>query len=171
MAANKQKTMQDLLIQEMRDIYNAEQQAVRAYPKLIKAATAPELKQALEKHFEQTRGQVERLQQAFEKLDINARGKACHAMEGLIDETRELIEEDLAPELLDAALIATAQKMEHYEIASYGTVVAYADALGQKEVADLLRQTLGEEKQTDQTLNQLAVDNINKRAMQATKAA
>jgi ferritin-like metal-binding protein YciE len=168
---SKQKTMRDLMIEELRDIYNAEQQAVRAYPRLMKAISSDKLKQAMEGHLEETKEQVERLQKAFEHLEMNARGKACHAMEGLVDEAREIVEMDLAPEVKDAALIAAAQKIEHYEIASYGTVVAYADALGLKEVGDLLRQTLEEEKQTDQKLNKLAIEDVNKKAMQASKAA
>jgi len=168
---SKQKTMRDLMVEELRDIYNAEQQAVRAYPKLMKAISSDTLKQAMESHLEETKEQVERLQKAFEHLDMNARGKACHAMEGLVDEAREIVDMDLAPEVKDAALIAAAQKIEHYEIASYGTAVAYADALGMKEVGDLLRKTLEEEKQTDQKLNKLAVEDVNKKAMQASKAA
>jgi ferritin-like metal-binding protein YciE len=168
---SKQKTMRDLMIEELRDIYNAEQQAVRAYPRLMKAISSDTLKQAMETHLDETKEQVERLQKAFEHLEMNARGKACHAMEGLVDEAREIVEMDLAPEVKDAALIAAAQKIEHYEIASYGTVVAYADALGLQEVADLLRQTLEEEKQTDQRLNKLAIEDVNQKAMQATKAA
>lgn len=168
---SKQKTMRDLMIEELRDIYNAEQQAVRAYPRLMKAISSDTLKQAMETHLDETKEQVERLQKAFEHLEMNARGKACHAMEGLVDEAREIVEMDLAPEVKDAALIAAAQKIEHYEIASYGTVVAYADALGLQEVGDLLRQTLEEEKQTDQRLNKLAIEDVNQKAMQATKAA
>jgi ferritin-like metal-binding protein YciE len=169
--AGKQKSMQDLLIQEMRDTYNAEQQLVRALPRLAKAATAPELRQAFETHMEETRGQIDRLQQAFQALDANARGKTCHAMEGLVDEAREMIDEGLAPEVLDAALISAAQKVEHYEIASYGTLVAYAEACGEQEVVDLLRKTLEEEKATDAKLNELALQGINQKAVRASRAA
>lgn len=169
--AGKQKNMQDLLIQEMRDAYNAEQQLVRALPRLAKAATAPELRKAFETHLEQTRGQIDRLQQAFQALDTNARGKTCHAMEGLVDEAREIMEEGLAPEVLDAALISAAQKVEHYEIASYGTLVAYAEACGAQDVVDLLRQTLQEEKETDAKLNELALQGINQKAVRASHAA
>jgi ferritin-like metal-binding protein YciE len=163
----QQKGMRDLLLEELRDIYHAEKQALRAYPKLIRATSNDQLKQAFQKHSEQTEGQIERLQQAFEKLGVAARGKLCHAMEGLVEEAKEVMDQGLSPELLDAALIAAAQKMEHYEIASYGTVRAYAQALGEDEVAQLLEQTLQEEKDTDELLNRIAVDDVNKRAMKA----
>lgn len=163
----QQKGMRDLLLEELRDIYHAEKQALRAYPKLIRATSNDQLKQAFQKHSEQTEGQIERLQQAFEKLGVAARGKLCHAMEGLVEEAKEVMDQGLSPELLDAALIAAAQKMEHYEIASYGTVRAYAQALGEDEVAQLLEQTLQEEKETDELLNRIAVDDVNKRAMKA----
>ncbi|WP_207476412.1 YciE/YciF ferroxidase family protein [Arenibaculum pallidiluteum] len=161
------KSMRDLLIEELRDIYHAEKQALRAYPKLMRKVSSDKLKQALQTHAEQTEGQVERLQQAFEALGVAARGKLCHAMEGLVEEAKEVMEQDLSPELMDAALIAAAQKMEHYEIASYGTVHAYANALGETEVAKLLEQTLAEEKQTDELLNKIAIDDVNKKAMKA----
>lgn len=162
-----QKNMHDLLVEELRDIYHAEKQLEKALPKLAKASFSDDLRQCFDEHREQTRGQIERLEQVFEKLDTRNRGKRCEAMEGLIDEAREIMEMGLAPEVLDAALIAAAQKVEHYEIASYGTVHAYASAMGLQEVADLLRQTLDEEKQTDQKLNQLAISKINKKAIEA----
>ncbi|HYD30980.1 MAG TPA: ferritin-like domain-containing protein [Azospirillaceae bacterium] len=161
------KNMQDLLIEELRDIYHAEKQMEKALPKLAKASLSDELRQCFETHREQTRGQIERLEQVFEKLDTRTRGKRCEAMEGLIDEAREIMEMGLPPEMLDAALIGAAQKAEHYEIASYGTVHAFAAAMGLQEVADLLQQTLDEEKETDRLLNDLAVNNINKKAIQA----
>lgn len=159
--------MRELLIEELRDIYNAEKQITKALPKMARAAQSEDLKAAFKAHLEETQGQIERLEQVFEKLDTRARGKLCHAMEGLVEEAKDMMEEDLSPELMDAALIAAAQKVEHYEIASYGTVHAYAVALGEQEVADLLEQTLNEEKATDEKLNKLAVGDINKRAMQA----
>ena len=165
------KTMQDLLIEELRDIYHAEKQLTRALPKLAKAASNEKLKQAFQQHLEETRGQLERLEQVFEKLDTRTRGKHCHAMEGLVEEAKEIMEQGLPPELLDAALVVAAQKVEHYEIASYGSLVAYAQAAGLKEVADLLSQTLSEEKETDQKLNQLAISEINQRAVESSKAA
>ena len=159
--------MRELLIEELRDIYNAEKQITKALPKMARAAKSEELKAAFKMHLEETQGQIERLEQVFEKLDTRARGKLCHAMEGLVEEAKDMMEEDLSPELMDAALIAAAQKVEHYEIASYGTVHASAVALGEQEVAGLLEQTLNEEKATDEKLNKLAVGDINKKAMQA----
>jgi ferritin-like metal-binding protein YciE len=159
--------MKELLIEELRDIYNAEKQLTKALPKMARAAQNEALKTAFQDHLQETQGQIERLEQVFEKLDTRARGKLCHAMEGLVEEAKDIMEEGLSPELLDAALIAAAQKVEHYEIASYGTVHAYAEALGEREVADLLKQTLEEEKATDEKLNKLAVGDVNKKAMQA----
>lgn len=165
------KTMQDLLIEELRDIYHAENQLAKALPKLAKAATAPELKQAFETHLEETRGQIERLEQVFEELDTRKRGKRCAAMEGLIEEAKEILEQDLPPEMLDVALIAAAQKAEHYEIASYGSLHAYAEACGLTKVATLLAQTLDEEKATDAKLNKIAIENVNQKALQASGKA
>jgi ferritin-like metal-binding protein YciE len=161
------KTMQDLLINELRDIYHAEKQLTRALPKLARAASNEQLKQAFTQHLEETRGQIERLEQVFELLDTRTRGKPCHAMEGLIEEAKEIMEMGLEPELLDVALIAAAQKVEHYEIAGYGTVVTLAQAAGFNEAAQLLQETLNEEKKTDQLLNKLAISDVNKRAMKA----
>jgi ferritin-like metal-binding protein YciE len=161
------KTMQDLLIEELRDIYHAEKQLVRALPKMAKAAHSETLRKAFEQHTEETKGQIERLEQIFEELDTRSRGKHCDAMEGLISEAREIMEMGLEPAVQDAALIAAAQKAEHYEIASYGTLHAYASACGLTKVAQLLEETLNEEKSTDQKLNALAVDDINKKAIQA----
>ncbi|HSK38947.1 MAG TPA: ferritin-like domain-containing protein [Arenibaculum sp.] len=161
------KTMKDLLIEELRDIYNAEKQIMKAMPRVARAVSSEKLKQAIEQHREETEGQIERLNQVFEKLDTRARGKLCHAMEGLVEEGRDLLDQDLPPEVLDAALIAALQKIEHYEIASYGTVHAYAEALGENEVASLLGETLKEERATDEKLNKLAIDEVNKKALQA----
>jgi ferritin-like metal-binding protein YciE len=161
------KNMQDLLIEELRDIYHAEKQLTRALPKMARAASNEQLKQAFTQHLEETQGQIERLEQVFEKLDTRTRGKHCHAMEGLIEEAKEIMEMGLAPELQDVALIAAAQKVEHYEIAGYGTLHALAQSAGLDEVAQLLEQTLNEEKKTDQLLNELAINDVNKKAMQA----
>ena len=149
------RTTRELLIDELRDIYHAEKQLVRALPKMAKAAKAAKLRQAFEHHLEETKGQVERLDQVFEKLDTRSSGKRCEAMEGLIEEA------------LDAALVMGAQKVEHYEIASYGSVCALAEALGQSEIKQLLGQTLEEEKKADQKLNQLALSEVNKSALAA----
>ena len=161
------KNMQDLLIEELRDIYHAEKQLTRALPKMARAASNEQLKQAFTQHLEETQGQIERLEQVFEKLDTRTRGKHCHAMEGLIEEAKEIMEMGLAPELQDVALIAAAQKVEHYEIAGYGTLHALAQSAGLDEVAQLLEQTLNEEKKTDQLLNELAISDVNKKAMQS----
>jgi ferritin-like metal-binding protein YciE len=159
--------MKDLLIDELRDIYHAEKQLTRALPKLARAASNEQLKEAFTQHLEETRGQIERLEQVFELLDTRTRGKPCHAMEGLIEEAKEIMEMGLEPELLDVALIAAAQKVEHYEIAGYGTLVALAQASGFSEAAQLLQETLDEEKKTDQLLNKLAISDVNKKAMKA----
>jgi len=161
------KRMQDLLIDELRDIYHAEKQLTRALPKMARAASNEQLKQAFTQHLEETQGQIERLEQVFEKLDTRTRGKHCHAMEGLIEEAKEIMEMGLTPELQDVALIAAAQKVEHYEIASYGTVRALAEAAGFNDVAQLLEETLNEEKKTDELLNKLATTDINQKAIQA----
>jgi ferritin-like metal-binding protein YciE len=162
------KTMKDLLIDELRDIYHAEKQLTRALPKMARAASNGQLKEAFTQHLEETRGQIERLEQVFELLDTRTRGKPCHAMEGLIEEAKEIMEMGLGPELLDVALIAAAQKVEHYEIAGYGTLVALAQASGFSEAAQLLQETLDEEKKTDQLLNKLAISDVNMKAMKAT---
>ena len=161
------KNMQDLLIEELRDIYHAEKQLTRALPKMARAASNEQLKQAFTRHLEETQGQIERLEQVFEKLDTRTRGKHCHAMEGLIEEAKEIMEMGLAPELQDVALIAAAQKVEHYEIAGYGTLHALAQVAGLDEVAQLLEQTLNEEKKTDELLNKIATSDVNKKAIQA----
>jgi ferritin-like metal-binding protein YciE len=160
------KSVQDLLVDELRDIYHAEKQLVKALPKMAKAAKSAKLRQAFEDHLQETKGQVERLEQVFEKLDTRSRSKPCEAMEGLIEEAKEMMDEIKTPEVLDAALIVGAQKVEHYEIASYGSVHALAQALGHKEVAQLLEQTLGEEKEADKKLNALALSEVNKTALQ-----
>jgi ferritin-like metal-binding protein YciE len=161
------KSVNDLLLDELRDIYHAEKQLVKALPKMAKKAKSDKLRQAFEHHLEETKGQVDRLEQVFEKLDARSRGKRCEAMEGLVEEAQEMMEEITTPEVLDAAMIAAAQKVEHYEIASYGSVHALAEALGHSEVAQLLEETLNEEKEADQKLNQIALSDVNKTALQA----
>ncbi|MGH6916389.1 MAG: ferritin-like domain-containing protein [Geminicoccaceae bacterium] len=161
------RTTRDLLIDELQDIYHAEKQLVKALPKMAKAAKANKLRQAFEHHLDETKGQVERLERVFEQLDARSSGKRCEAMEGLIEEAKEMIEEIKTPEVLDCALIVGAQKVEHYEIASYGSVCALAEALGQHDVKLLLEQTLNEEKAADQKLNKLALSEINKSALAA----
>jgi ferritin-like metal-binding protein YciE len=161
------KSVNDLLLEELRDIYHAEKQLVKALPKMAKKAKSDQLRQAIEEHLEETKGQVERLEQAFQKMEVPTRGKRCEAMEGLIAEAEEVMEEIATPEVLDAAMIAAAQKVEHYEIASYGSARALAQALGHNEVARLLEQTLDEEKQADEKLNEIALSEVNETALQA----
>lgn len=156
----KMENLRDLLIDELKDLYSAENQLVKALPKMAKAATNPKLKQAFESHLRETKGQVGRLEQAFEALDASPRGKVCKAMKGLIEEGSELMEEDADPEVMDAALIAAAQRVEHYEIAGYGCVRTYADLLGEKKVAALLQKTLDEEGAADHKLTALS-ESIN----------
>jgi ferritin-like metal-binding protein YciE len=161
------RTTHDLLIDELRDIYHAEKQLVRALPKMAKAAKADKLRQAFEQHLDETKGQVERLDQVFQQLDTRSSGKRCEAMEGLIEEAKGMMEEIKTPEVLDCALIVGAQKVEHYEIAAYGSACALAEALGQNDIKQLLEETLNEEKAADQKLNQLALSEINKSALAA----
>ena len=158
------KSMEDLFLLTLKDVYHGEKQILRALPKMAKKASSQELRQAFETHREETLGQVERLEQIFEKLGKRARGEPCEAIEGLIEEGKEIMEEVQDPEVLDAGLIAAAQAVEHYEIARYGPLAAWAKQLGQNEIAELLSQTLAEEKKTDELLNRLAEGRINKRA-------
>ncbi len=149
------ESIRELLMEEMRDLYDAEKQLVKALPKLAKTATNDELREAFENHLEQTRGHVERLEQAFELLDGKARSKSCAAMKGLIEEGKETMQEDLSGALMDSAIICAAQKVEHYEIAGYGTVSAWARSLGLDQVAELLEATLSEEKEADEKLTRV----------------
>jgi ferritin-like metal-binding protein YciE len=157
----KLKSLDDLLVHELQDIYNAEAQILKALPKMIKAASHPELQSAFEEHLEQTEGQVERLDQVFKLLGVPAKGKKCEGMAGLLEEGKKVMEEDAEPGVMDAALIAAAQKVEHYEIASYGCVCTYAEMLGYDQVHDLLGQNLEEEELTDEKLTALAESVIN----------
>ena len=161
----KMENLKDLLIDELKDIHNAESQLLKALPKMAKAASNPDLKNAFEEHLEQTETHVERLDQVFEKLGESPKGKKCRAMEGLIEEGKELMEEEAEPDVLDAGLIASAQRVEHYEIAVYGCVCTYARLLGMEEEAELLHETLEEEKETDEKLTDLAENGINVEAM------
>src|SRR5205807_6322183 len=148
--------LKELYVDELKDLYNAENQLVKALPKMAKAASSDELRQGFEEHLEQTRGHVQRLDKIFEMLDESPKGKKCKGMEGLVEEGSELMEEDLEDALLDAALIGAAQRVEHYEIAAYGTVRAFAEELGESEHVSLLEETLEEEKETDEKLTELA---------------
>ncbi|MDP9195274.1 MAG: ferritin-like domain-containing protein [Pseudomonadota bacterium] len=157
--------IRDLLVIELQDLLSGEKQQAKVLAKLARKASDPELKEAFETHLEETEQQIERLKQAFELLGEKAKARTCKAVKGLGEEAMELMDEDMSPELMDAALICAAQKAEHYEIASYGSVCSYAEALGEDEVADLMNQTLEEEKATDEILNDLALGHINRRAM------
>jgi ferritin-like metal-binding protein YciE len=165
------KTVQDLFVEELRDIYHAEKQILKALPKMAKSAQNPELRQAFELHLEQTRGQVERLEQVFEQLDVAKRGKRCEAMEGLLEEARSTMEEVEDKSVLDVGMIINAQKVEHYEIAGYGSLVALANQLGHTEVAKLLEETLAEEKETDRKLNEVALRAANPSAKGGKQAS
>ena len=158
-------SLQKLFVEELRDLYSAEKQILKALPKMMKAATAPELKAAFGAHLEETKGQVERLEKIFEELGKSPKGKTCKAMEGLVEEGSELMKEDIEPAVLDAGLIAAAQRVEHYEMAGYGTVRTYAKLLENKTAAKLLQETLDEERATDEKLSTLAEGAINLQAV------
>src|SRR6266540_893430 len=160
-------TLEDLFVQELRDTYDGEKQITKALPKMAKAAANEELASAFQEHLEQTKGQIERLEQIFTQLDMKARGKHCAGLAGIIEEGGEVMEEVEEP-VLDAALVAAAQRVEHYEIAAYGTLVSYARQLGHEEAADLLEETLNEEKETDRKLTELAEGVLNQAAQQGT---
>jgi len=160
----KLDTLRDLLVEHIQDLHSAESQIVKALPKLEKAATAPELKHAFHKHLTQTEEHVRRLETIAKQLNFKPQGKKCKGMEGLLSEGAELIKEDIEPEVLDAGLIAAAQKVEHYEISGYGTARTYAKLLGESQSAQLLQKTLDEEAQTDEALTTLAEKSINAQA-------
>jgi ferritin-like metal-binding protein YciE len=149
-------TLQKLYVEELRDLHSAERQIIQALPKMIKAATNPELKAGLQEHLDVTKEQLARLDQIFEKLGKKGTGKKCKGMEGVLADGKELLEEDMAPEVLDAGIISAAQHVEHYEMAGYGTVRTYAQLLGEKEAAKLLQMTLDEEGDADKKLTKLA---------------
>ena len=163
------KTIEDLFIHELSDIYSAEKQLTKALPRLARAASAPELKEAFESHLEETLGQVERIDQIVELLDIKLKRIKCAAMEGLVEEGKEVIDEVEEGPLRDAALIGGAQKVEHYEIASYGTISAIAKQLGYSDAIPLLQATLKEEKAADEKLTLLAESAGNQRAAEKSK--
>jgi ferritin-like metal-binding protein YciE len=164
----KLDSLNKLYLHELKDIYNGEQQILKALPKMAQTASSPELRAAFEEHLEQTRGHVDRLEQIFQKLDEPAKGQKCKGLEGIIDEGQEAIkDEDVPPAVCDAALIAAAQRVEHYEMAVYGTIRNYARRLGFEDQARLLQQTLQEEKETDQKLTTIADSYINEEAKSA----
>ena len=166
----KLDSLNKLYVDELKDLYSAETQITKALPRMVKKATSPALKAAFEAHLQQTFGQIERLDRIFKTLENSPRGKKCVGMEGLLAEGKEMMGEDIEPEVLDAALIAAAQKVEHYEISSYGTVRAYARLLGDNTAVDLLTLTLEEEVTTDEKLTLLAESGINVDAMETEPA-
>jgi ferritin-like metal-binding protein YciE len=160
-------TMEELFIDELKDLYSAEKQITKSLPKMAKAATSPALKKAFESHLQETLGQLERLDRAFEILGKSPRGKTCNGMKGVLEEGAEVLEEtEKGSAVRDAALISAAQRVEHYEMAGYGCVIEYAKTLGQKEIAKLLDETLTEEKAADSKLGQVAKQ-VNPAAMNA----
>lgn len=162
--AEKMKNLEDLLVDQLKDLYSAETQIIQALPKMAKAAHSQELRMGFEEHLEQTRQQKDRIDQIFQHIEGTPRGKKCVGMEGLLKEGEEVMQEQMEPEVLDAALIASAQKVEHYEISGYGTAATYADMLGHKEIARLLKETLNEEEQVDAKLTKMAKMKVNKNA-------
>jgi ferritin-like metal-binding protein YciE len=163
----KESALKELYVDELKDLYSAESQLIKALPKMAKAATSPDLKAGFEGHLKQTNKHVARLEKIFNSLGESPKGKHCKGMEGLIEEGKEMIEEDPGAEELDAGLIAAAQRVEHYEIAGYGCVRTYAKLLGQEDAAATLQETLNEEKETDSKLTGLA-ESINVEAMNSS---
>jgi ferritin-like metal-binding protein YciE len=161
------KTMDDLFVATLKDIYYAEKQILKALPGMVKKATGPELKKALETHRKETEGQVDRLDQVFKTLDVAARGKKCDAIEGIIAEAKEHMEEIEDKQVLDAGMIGSAQAVEHYEICRYGTLIEWAKDLGHNDAVGLLQQNLEEEKNADRLLSQIAKSSSNRKAMAA----
>ena len=162
--ASKMATLDDLYTDLLKDLYSAEKQLVKALPKLAKNAQSPDLQKAFQEHLKQTEGQVNRIERIFSDMDGSPRGKKCVGMEGLIEEGNELLQEDVEPDVLDAGLIAAAQKVEHYEIAGYGTARAWAQRLGYDQAARLLQETLEEELKANEKLTRIAESHVNMEA-------
>lgn len=160
----KLNSLEDLFVEQLQDLYDAEHQITKALPKMAKAASSSQLQQAFQMHLQQTEQQIQRLEQVFESVGQKAKGKTCEAMKGLIKEGDELMSMDAAPEVLDAGLIAAAQRVEHYEMAGYGSVRTWAQQLSNQQAAQLLQQTLDEEGQTDHKLTKLAESMVNTKA-------
>lgn len=160
------ETLADLFVDELKDLYSAEKQLVKALPKMAKAASSAKLRKGFEDHLRQTEDHVERLENIFEQMGVKPRGPKCEAMEGLIEEGKRVMKEDAEPAVMDAALIAAAQRVEHYEIAGYGTVRTFARMLGNNQAERLLQRTLEEESQTNEKLTKLAESEINAAALQ-----
>jgi len=162
--ASKMATLEDLYTDMLKDLYSAEKQLVKALPKMAKNAQSPDLQKAFQEHLRQTEGQVERIERIFSEMGGSPRGKKCVGMEGLIAEGNELLQEDAEPDVLDAGLIAAAQKVEHYEIASYGTARTWAERLGYTKAARLLQETLDEESMANEKLTKIAESHVNMEA-------
>ena len=167
----KLDTLKTLYVDELRDLYNAENQLLKALPKMAKAASSEELKDAFEKHLEQTKTHVERLEEVFEDIGEKPKGKTCKAMKGLIEEGSEILQEDGEESVIDAGIIVAAQKVEHYEIAGYGSVRTFAQLLGKDQSAELLQTTLDEESEANELLNNLAEDIVNPEALMEPELA
>ena len=164
-------TLHDAFVDELRDTYDAEKQLIKALPKMARSATHPELKEAFTAHLEETRGQVERLESVFASLDEKVKGKHCDGIAGIIEEGKSIMEEEFDDATMDACLIAAGQRAEHYEMAAYGTLVAWAKIMGHDEAAELLEQNLEEEKAADEKLSSLAEDGINQEAADSAHEA
>jgi ferritin-like metal-binding protein YciE len=160
------KTIENLFVEELKDIYSAETQITKTLPKLVKAASTPDLKSAFEHHLKETEGHVERLDKVFKILGMSPKGKTCDGMKGILAEGAEVLRETQAGDIRDAALISAAQRVEHYEMAAYGSVRSYAENLSQQEIAGLLEETLEEEKAADKKLTEIS-HNVNSRALRA----
>jgi len=160
----KQKTLEDLFLTTLKDVYYAEKQILRALPKMAKATESDELRQAFEQHRTETDSQIQRLEQVFEQIGKRASGKTCEAIQGIIAEGQEIMEEYAESDALDAGILASAQAIEHYEISRYGTLKSWAQQLGMTEAVTLIEETLAEEKKTDQLLTQIAESNANQKA-------
>jgi ferritin-like metal-binding protein YciE len=167
--AKKQKTLDELFHETLKDIYYAEKKILTALPKMAKAAQSEELQAAFEKHEGETEGQVDRLEKVFELINQPAKGKTCDAINGMIDESKEVMKEFRGSAALDAALLAAAQAVEHYEISRYGTLKTWAKELGLDDAVNLLEETLQEEKKTDEALSELAESAVNQEAQQAAE--
>lgn len=164
-------SLETLMLHEVKDMYHAEKQIVKALPKVIEKASSPALKSALQEHLTQTEAQVQRLEQVFAILGEKPKAVKCEAMAGILDEAETVMKYDDSPATLDAAIAASAQKVEHYEIASYGSLIEWAQTLGRQDVKNLLQQTLNEEKQADEKLTQLATSGLNQQAAEKQRMA
>ncbi len=167
----KMESLEHLLIHELKDLYHAEKQLIKALPKVAKKASSPELKQAIEEHLEQTKEQAQRLEQVFELLGQPAKAVKCKGMQGILEEGEELFKQKVPAETLDAGIIMAAQKVEHYEIAGYGSATTWAKMIGRNDVKQLLGQTLDEEEKTDRKLTELAKASVNQRSAEKMREA